>query len=475
MGILIIGGGGRTGISLARFLLEEGYTVYALEEDPQKKPPFKRDRYFWLSSFPLHLWERIDRVTYSPGVPLSHSLIKEAKKRKIPVYSEIELVYPLLQDSFWIGITGTDGKSTTTSLLTHLLNFFSLPATSCGNWGVPFSSLALKKKKEKKTFPYLVAELSSYQLEKIGSIRFPLGILLNISEDHLDRYSSLEEYALSKWNLIKNMQKEDTLILSEDLLPFYGKRKLWRDISSHPLLQFYREKKYLPRIKSVSSLSFSSSHFLWRKEGASWVLYKKEKGKLLPVIKEEELSSWGVSFRKNVLFALEGLLSLGVSFSLEDLGRALSLFSPLEHRMEKISREGDPNLYINDSKATTTQAVIHALSSIEGEDPIFLFLGGKPKGEDYTKLIPYIKRKKYVVLFLFSFLGEELIPSLQNERMPFFYAKTLEEAFFLAKEYQKREGIKRAVYLLSPGGTSWDFYKNFEERGEHFKELIFKA
>jgi len=492
--ILLIGYGGKTGYYYLRLLLADGFFVYAYDDNLEIKLDADLQDNTQLEILKQINVEEIlgivNMVTLTPGVPLSKEIFIEVKKRRnISFFSELEYCYSFLKQYHWVGVTGTDGKSTTTDLITHLFNSFNMKALACGNIGLPFSQILYEQRlnvgvSPTFNFEYIIAELSSYQLEKSRVFHADVAIYLNVAPDHLNRYSSFEEYASVKWNIARNLGKKDLILASENLM--YSENSIWHN-SKNP---FFKINPEVNKIDIKDNLS--SRHFQWElnNESSIYTLYfyneKKEK-----IVSQKDLQLKGRHNLTNILFAVETLYFFSKKDSvyfakgkvntifLTKLKEALMLYKGLPHRFEFIHppntlttsvQEKNSNIYINDSKATTTQAVIKALENVSS--PVFIFMGGQGKGEDYSVLIDALQ-KVDAMLFLFGVDKKDLQETFQNTKVVIISSQeTLEQVFQEAKVYQKKNNLKNVTYLLAPAMTSWDQYKSFEARGEHFRKLV---
>jgi len=463
--ILLMGAGGRTGVWYSRLLLFHGHELFM--QDSNANAVFPDDvfshpqchRVDIREAMELVETQAVDGITLSPGVPLSLEIFSTARKKNIPVFSEMEYGWPLFSilGKKSVGITGTDGKSTTTHFTATILEVLGKPSLAAGNFGIPLSEILFHWDKYRQ-YEVFVFELSSYQLELFRDISMDVGIYLNIAPDHLNRYKSLADYGNTKWNLARSM-KSGTFIYSSRLADL----KLW-------------EKSPLDEIKNLSLVkvdtdALESEHFSIRMIKNPEELILKGKSNLESIsLREIPLGFAGRHNFCNLLFALEGARSLWEGgIPAEKIREALRNLTSLPHRFE-ILASGDGNTYINDSKATTTQAVMTALENAQGE--FFLFMGGKGKGEDYSVLVPRLQEKN-PYLFLFGEEREKMATAFRDSGLRIVsMEKSLRDSFFSARDFQKKNHLKKVTYLLSPGATSWDEFKSFEERGDFFKSLV---
>ena len=466
--VLLIGAGGKTGIWYSRLMLREGLTVFAFDQNPQVKYPddlLNNAMFFRVNPDELESGEilkKTDSITLSPGVPLKQDIFIKAQNSGKFVFSELEYTYNHLKNRKWICVTGTDGKSTTVSMIAHCLNVYGKKAVSCGNYGLSFSEIACDKEKY-SSLEYLVAELSSYQLELCRNLQADVSLYLNLAPDHLNRYDNLEHYGWVKWHIASALRKNGTLIVNKNLMP--GQTKLWKEL--HPVENI----AHPVNIVEVDAENLLSRNFGVKKIDNVPVFY--ETSDRQSIVKAKELFVQGEHNFSNILFCLETLYCLGCR-DRQKLAAALETFKSLPHRFEKIILpDSDGNIYINDSKATTTQAVIIAIKNTGL--PLFLFLGGRSKGEDYGFLAETIAAKGAHV-FLFGENRKELEVELLRHKVSVVGIKdTLDQAFAHARDYQKENRLENVTFLLSPASTSWDQYSSFEERGDKFRQMVLKA
>ena len=458
--VLLVGAGGKTGFWYARLLISNDIEVYAYDKNEAvvySGELLDNSKFFSVNSAEFDdqsILDKVDSVTLSPGVPLMQKIFSVAQEKNKFVFSELEYCYSKLSDRRWICVTGTDGKSTTVALVEHGLNAFGKHAISCGNFGLPFSRIALEQNEYAK-YEFLVAELSSYQLELSRNLQCDVGLYLNLAPDHLNRYSDLEEYGRVKFNIAFSVKNNGLLIVNKNLLP--DATGLWR--KNHPLKEISKSVSII----SVDNSCLTSENFRVT-ENQITNLKNKEK-----VIDLEKINIYGEHNYSNVLFTLETLNWFHCN-DVVILNKALSTFQSLPHRYEKIVLKNDQNMYINDSKATTTQAAAIAIKN--SKSPLFLFLGGRSKGEDYNPVASIIQNKQAFV-FLYGENRFELQEVFQKNNVQMVNVEeTLDMVFQKAVEFQKNRQIPEATYLLSPASTSWDQYSSFEERGNHFRKLV---
>ena len=444
--ILVVGLGYRTGLASSNFLAGKGFAVTVCDiksrEDllPVIKKLDQSVKVIAGNQDPSILETAFDEIVLSPGVPQSIPLIQEAKNKGIPVLSEIELAYRYCT-SHIVGITGTDGKSTTTMLTAHCLQATGFDAHPCGNIGIPYVSIVDTLKRNSVA----VIELSSFQLETIHTFKPDVAILTNLTPDHLDRYDSLEDYFNAKMNIAKNQGASDYFIVNGDD-------------------EFI--KTHLPPLQSKQySFSLQKEADCFFKDGAIYCTMNS--GQQL-IAHANKLKILGLHNVQNAMSAVLATLSLAKKLNreinLRKLEEALYSFEGLPHRVQMVgSFEG--RAFINDSKATTVGAVIMALKSIPGD--VILILGGRAKGDDYSRLKTFFKGK-VKALVLIGETKDEF--SVLFSDIPHVKAHTMEDAVIKAMKVSAQGD----TVLLSPACASFDMYKNYEERGNDFIDIYIR-
>lgn len=438
--ILVVGLGYRTGLASSNFLAGKGFAVTVCDSKSREEllPVIKNlDQSVNViagNQDPSILETAFDEIVLSPGVPQNIPLIQKAKKKGVPVLSEIELAYRY-STSHIVGITGTDGKSTTTMLTAHCLQATGFDAHPCGNIGVPYVSIVDTLKKNSVA----VIELSSFQLETIHTFKPDVAILTNLTPDHLDRYNSLDEYFNAKINITKNQNRSDYFIINADD-------------------EFI--KTHLPPLQSKQySFSLQKEADCFFKDGA---IYCTIHGGKQLIAHANKLKILGLHNVQNAMSAILATLLLGKKLNreidLRKLEEALYSFEGLPHRVQMVgSFEG--RTFINDSKATTVGAVIMALKSIPGD--VILILGGRAKGDDYSRLKSFFQGKVKALVLIGETKDEFSV--LYND-IPHIKANSMEDAVIKAMEVSSQGD----TVLLSPACASFDMYKNYEERGNDF-------
>jgi UDP-N-acetylmuramoylalanine--D-glutamate ligase len=437
----LIVGLGRTGEATAGFLLRRGAKVRISE----KKTASELGRAFsaWIErgakveagGHVLSSFLKTDVIIPSPGVPPIPELMA-ARDRGIPILSEIELAFRYLKGTI-VGITGTNGKSTTSTLLYRILKKAGFAAHLAGNIGTPLISFA----ETSRPGDIYVAEISSFQLEFTDAFRVPLSVFLNISRNHIDWHGSFESYFEAKKKLVTAQKAGDRAILNRD------DPLVWnlKDAGEFQTFGFSR-KRSVGRGCIVRN---------------GWIVVRGEKDKRIMPVSEIRLP--GLHNLENVMAAaLAGHLLGAPAIRMR---QAIGSFMGLEHRLEHVLNLRGVE-FINDSKATTVEASMKALES--STKPIVLILGGRDKGADFTELRSLVKAKvKKIVL-----VGEaaDKIGQALRGTAPMEKAAVFREVVPLAFASASRGDI----VLLSPACTSWDMFRNFEERGRLFKREVRK-
>ena len=359
-------------------------------------------------------FENVLFLVPSPGIPPKHPWIVAAKAKKVPVIGEFAIAAAelLASKTKLLAITGANGKTTTTALTAHILNQSGIKAEALGNIGTPVLSYLLQKERA----DVLVIEASSFQLDLLPPIPlFHAGLITNITPNHLDRYASFEEYLDAKMHLQECIVKDGTLFISQKFKEFLS------PTTNYSFFENFQEK-----VASISKLSYTK----------------------------------GSDFENCVsAFLLCNLCGVNET----QFSSGFATFQKPPHRLEFVRRIGDV-AYVNDSKATSVEAVINAVNTINGE--IILIAGGTHKGSGYEPWLP-VFAGKVAKLFL---IGEaaELIQETLSPKFSCEVVHTLENAV----EKASRNALPNQTVLLSPGCSSYDQFKDYQHRGDSFKQLI---
>ena len=431
----------KSGVSAAKLLHELGALVTVndgkpFDENPEAQELLSLGIKVITGSHPIELLdEEFSLMVKNPGIPYSHPLVAKAQEMGIPVITEVELAYEVAECPI-IGITGTNGKTTTTTMTGLLLNAGADQgiARLAGNIGYPASGVAQEAKPEDK----IVMELSSFQLMGITDFRPHIAVITNIYEAHIDYHGTRKEYVKAKWNLQKNITAEDYLVLN------------WNQSELQELAQ--RTKARV--------LPFSTKEVL---EGGVYaddysIYYKKEK-----IMEISELGVPGKHNVENALAAISVAKLYGISN--EAIRETLNLFHGVPHRTQYVGEIQGRKFY-NDSKATNILATKMALSGFE-TSKVVLLAGGLDRGNTFDELIPSLKGIKAMVVF--GQTKEKLMDAGKKAGIETIVtADSVEQAVPLALE----NSTDGDVVLLSPANASWDQYPNFETRGNRFMEAV---
>lgn len=410
---------------------------------------------------PQEVLETAEIIVVSPGVPLDIPAIVSAVYRGIPVIGEIELSWQILnlikENVKIIGITGTNGKSTTSTLTYEFLKRDGKKVHLAGNIGYPMAEVVLKLLKKEIELEYLVLELSSFQLEGIKSFKPDFAAILNITPDHMDRYSGMKEYIEAKAKIFQNQNQDDFLILNKDDKNTMSTIEYLRNL--------YLKKGKLPHVFYFSR--FQQVYGAYLKDN---FIYFNPKDEISDGIKKEmektilSVSTFkikGVHNIENIMAA--SLLAFLAGCKSETIQAVVQEFSGLSHRME-IVKEIDGVVYINDSKGTNVDAVKKSLESFSGN--VVLIAGGKDKSGDFSALRDIVKEKVKALILIGE--AKHKIADILGKVVTCYLENDMKSAVMRAKEI----ACAGDVVLLSPGCASFDMFKNFEHRGEVFKEIV---
>jgi len=437
---VLVVGLARTGEATAEFLLRRGARVTITESKsrdelgPKAEAWLRRGVTLETGGHTAAVFASADLIIPSPGVP-RHPEFAAAIGRGIPVWSEIELAARYLKGTV-VGITGTNGKSTTTTLVHRILKDAGRKAFLAGNIGIPLISYVDKSRDDH----IYITEISSFQLEYIHEFRASLVLILNLSGNHLDWHGSMEEYAASKARLLFGQKEGDAAVLNREDARIWG----WKDKAVSTVFAFSGKRP----VRRGSYL----------RDG--WIFFRndKEEKRILPV---SEIKLPGLHNRENVLAAAAAARILMVPPS--GIRATVRKFRGLEHRLESVATI-DGVTFINDSKATTVDAALKALASFNR--PIVLILGGKDKGSDFHPLRKAVRQSCRAVVLVG--LAKDKIRKAITGTVPLLDARTYPEVVRTAFGAAKRGD----VVLLAPACTSWDMFRDFEERGRVFKREV---
>ena len=437
---ILVVGLGRSGAAAAAFLAGRGARVTANDAQPEAElsaAPGLRAQGIEVvaGSHPPGLFAQADLIVASPGVPLALGAFRAAREAGVPVIGEVELAARFLRGRL-VGITGSNGKTTTTTLVGALLRDAGLPTQIGGNIGTPLVNLIEGSRDD----GFTVIELSSFQLEAVEQLRLFAAVLLNITPDHLDRYDSMDDYAAAKARIFLNQTPEDLAVLNADDPRVAG---LGSRTRAH-VVHFSRE-----RILD-EGICLKGSQLVSRSGGSERVL-----------IERGEIGLRGAHNLENVMAAFAVGLACGAAIG--SMRATVREFKGVEHRLEFVAEVGGVQFY-NDSKATNVDAAIKSLEAFPGR--VIAILGGKDKGSDYAPLAPLVReRAEHVILI--GAAADKIAAALGGTR-PLHRARTLPEAVELGCKLARAGD----TVLLAPACASFDMFDNFEHRGRVFKEAV---
>ena len=373
-----------------------------------------------------------DALVLSPGIPIDHPLAVAFKRNGKALLGETELAARSMRANI-VAITGTNGKTTCVSMLAQILERGGLQAKACGNIGLPMIDFCAMDEES-----IAVAEISSFQMETLNSLRPHIAILLNITEDHFNRHYTMENYVFLKAKLLKNLTEMEYAVLNYD----------------DPIVRELGEKT------KAKVLYFSTKQQVLGAYYTDGILYfGKEK-----ILSVKELPSDGVHTIQNALAVIIAAKLMGVST--EDVRAAIMEFKGIKHRLEFVA-EIDEVEYIDDSKGTNVDATLKAIDCMKRDT--ILLLGGKNKGYDYTKLFSALSNSKVVHTVLY---GENRYALLKSARERGYSKLTLCDGFDFAVRVAAMKAEKGQTVLLSPASASFDEFASYEERGERFVEIV---
>ena len=434
-------GAARSGVAVGRLLRSQGANVFLSDRDTEEKLK-SHIPHLQESGIAYELGGHTERVfqcslmVISPGVPSNAPVVLQAQQRGIKVVSEVEVAGWFCRASM-IAITGSNGKTTTTTLIGRVLGDAKKKHALAGNIGTAFSSVVL----ELAQGDVAVLEISSFQLDHCETFRPSISVLLNITQNHMDRYgNSMERYAASKARIFMNQTPQDVLLYNAD--------DLW---TSRVIAQAKCRAIPFSREKRLAIGAFVEDGNLVTMLG----------GKRTGVIPVDDISIKGPHNLYNAMAAaLTGqLMNIGTA----SIRATLRNFKGVEHRQEFV-REVNGVRYYNDSKATSVEAVWYALQAFD--QPIVLMLGGRDKGNDYSRLADFVGEKVRSIVALGESAGmvEKAFTALKPVRQ----ATSMDEAVMIAQQLAQPGD----VVLLSPACASFDWFENYEQRGLVFKELV---
>jgi UDP-N-acetylmuramoyl-L-alanine--D-glutamate ligase len=440
---LVILGGGESGVGTAILGKQKGWEVFLSDKGslkPHYRETLNKEGIQWEEG--THTEEKIlsaDVIMKSPGIPDKAPIIKKAHEKGIAVISEIEFASQYT-DSLIVGITGSNGKTTTTLLTYHIFKEAGLQVGLGGNIGYSFAELVATENPL-----YYVLEISSFQLDGIEHFAPHIAVLLNITPDHLDRYDyKFENYINSKFRIAMNQTENDYLIYDAD------DEVITQWLSTHTI-----KSKLIP-----FSIEKELPQGAFLKDNKIYIMLENQTTE----IDVEEISLRGKHNIKNTMAA--SVAARLVNIRNNSLRESLKGFKGAPHRLEEV-KVVDGVTYVNDSKATNVNSVFYALDTIK--TPIVWIVGGQDKGNDYNSLLPYVHEKVRAIVCL-GVDNSPIIQSFHNTIGTLVETRSMDEAVKLAQGFAQ-EGD---TVLLSPACASFDLFKNYEERGDLFKAAVQK-
>jgi UDP-N-acetylmuramoylalanine--D-glutamate ligase len=431
----------RSGLACAKLLRKTGAKVFVSDARPEELLSDQTGTLkalgidFETGGHTSKVVQGRDYIVLSPGVPLDIPILKQAQGLGIPAFSEIEVAF-WLTDSKIIGITGSNGKTTTVTLVGEILKEDDRESRTGGNIGIPFSGIVEEVSPE----GLLILELSSFQLERIEEFRPHVSSILNVTPDHLDRHPDLESYLEAKLRILENQTENDFAVLNAD------------DENSSKLAGHGKcAKVFFSTRKEVEQGAFV-------RQGQ---LFSRRRGEDQRIIDSAQIGIKGPHNLSNAAAACAICAILDVAPG--SMQRALRRFTGVEHRLERVAAISGVS-FVNDSKATNVESVWYALQSVSA--PIILIAGGRDKGGDFSRLRDLV-RENVKALILIGEANEKIKKAL-GDLVPSHYSDSLEEAV--------GSGMGKAstgdTVLLSPGCASFDMFKDYQHRGEVFKASV---
>ncbi len=435
----------RTGLSACRSLTAGGGRIWAWDDDLERRQLAAKQG-IPIVNLDLCNWDRVKSLVLSPGIPLRHPrphrLVKRAKAAGVPIIGDMELLAENQPERRIVGITGTNGKSTTSALIAHVLQNAAIGTQLGGNIGLPVLDLLPKPLED-----IYVLELSSYQLDLTERLKCAVAVILNLSPDHLDRHGGMAGYVRAKRRILRNQEAGNWAVVGID--DAYG-QKIYRE------LRTAKDRKIVPisiEAEVEAGVSVVDGRLVDDIDGDHRLI-----GDLSTVKHLQGSHNW-----QNAAAAYAAARAFGAAP--EQIIQGMTSFPGLDHRMELVGEIGGIR-FINDSKATNPEAAARSLACYR---PIYWIAGGQPKQDDLEAVLPHLNRVQRAYL-----IGEaaEQFQSLLQGKVDTLISGTLDQALADASGDARREGFAGATVLLAPACASFDQFPNFEARGEAFKDLV---
>lgn len=440
----LVAGSGISGIGAVKLLSRNAsdITLYdgnkaLTEEEIRAKLDGNKEVKIIIGELPQEIIDRVDIMVISPGIPIDSEIVNRVRNSGAEIWGEIELAYRYSQGRV-IGITGTNGKTTTTALTGEIMKRYFESVFVVGNIGTAYTSVASDTRLDTVT----VAEISSFQLESIQKFKPAVTAVLNITPDHLNRHYTMENYTAVKMSIAKNQDQDQVCILNyeDEIL-----RKEADKLKNRVL--FFSSRSYLPE-----GICLDGENIVYREAGNETVICGVHEMKLV-----------GIHNIENVMAAAAIALIMKVPAGI--IRETIRNFNAVEHRIEYVT-EKQGVIYYNDSKGTNTDASIKAIEAME--KPTILIAGGYDKGSEYDEWLEAFDGKIRHLVLLGATKEKIAKTAERHGYKDYTCVNTLEEAVAVSAE-QAREGD---AVLLSPACASWDMFKSYEERGRLFKEYV---
>lgn len=449
----VVFGAGLSGLGAKELLEKKGYEVYLID-DKNGMP----------SSEAMELLdkEKIEFIVKSPGIPWKVELLVKAKDKNIKIISEIDLAYKYMDKKIKvISFTGTNGKTTTATKMYELLEYAGKKVRLAGNAGFSFAKLVA----DEEDLEYIVLELSSYQLENNPQIHSHIAGIINLTPDHLARYDSVEDYYITKFNIFSSQTEQDFALINLDDEVFkklYDEKELWKNIKSEKI---YLSKEKKGNVFVMDGIIYTMKNLEKKADEVKDEDIHEYAEALIPV---RELSLKGSHNLENMLFLIGAAKILGIPD--EKTAEFLKTTKALEHRLENFFIK-EKTVFINDSKGTNVESTLKAIDSFDNS--IILILGGDDKKISNRELVERIKERVDSV-YLIGDNAPLLIKDM--EEVGYKNYRNMETLENILDYFKKNMDFsKEQTVLFSPATSSFCQFKNFEHRGNVFKELTVKV
>ncbi len=457
---ILIVGLGKSGASIARFLQSNGENIVATDIDPLRADIGRELENIGIKTeigyHNIETFENAEKIIVSPGIALDNKYLSAAAEKGVPISGELDIAAEFI-DIPVLAITGTNGKTTVTTLASEMLRASGLKVFTCGNIGTPIVDYLMGKKEA----DVIVVEVSSFQLDTSDKFSPDVGVLLNITEDHIDRYEDFSAYSASKWSLFKNQTIDNVAIINASIK---GVDKHLADLKSVPVffgIENHDNMELEPKRAIINSDKIIINNIPDMMTGSGLACRHNECmdygriGDYTVDISRTPLKGW--HNKENIAAASLACISLGGS--IEGIETAINAFSGLSHRIEYAGTLNGVD-YIDDSKATNPDAVVKALESFNND--IILILGGRSKGTDFCYMADAVKKRVKKIIAMGESRKE--INQALSVVCGVLFADSMKDAVDIAYE----TALPGDVVLLSPACSSFDMYDSYAERGDDF-------